>query len=202
MARKFDRSEPLVIASHNTGKVREIRALLTPLGLTVTGAAELGLAEPDETGKTFIENAVLKAQTAAQTSQRACLADDSGFCVNALGGAPGIYSARWAGPDKDFTHAMQRVSEALLLSGSKDRSSVFVCALALAWPDGHFECFEGRLSGQVTWPPRGSRGFGYDPIFTPSGHDQTFGEMDPEEKHQMSHRALAFNQLLENCLIF
>ncbi|MBL6605223.1 MAG: RdgB/HAM1 family non-canonical purine NTP pyrophosphatase [Alphaproteobacteria bacterium] len=199
MARKFNRSEKLVIASHNQGKVREIRALLEPLHIEVIGASELDLEEPEETGQTFIENAELKASLAAKTANLPALSDDSGFAVLALGGAPGIYSARWAGPDKDFSHAMERVSTALLASGSTNRSCEFICALTLAWPDGHCESFEGRISGEVSWPPRGDRGFGYDAIFTPLGHSQTFGEMDPAEKHAMSHRAIAFNQLLEAC---
>ena len=199
MARKFNRSEKLVIASHNQGKVREIRALLEPLHIEVIGASELDLEEPEETGQTFIENAELKASLAAKTANLPALSDDSGFAVLALGGAPGIYSARWAGPDKDFSHAMERVSTALLASGSTNRSCEFICALTLAWPDGHCESFEGRISGEVSWPPRGDRGFGYDPIFTPLGHSQTFGEMDPAKKHAMSHRAIAFNQLLEAC---
>ena len=199
MARKFNRSEKLVIASHNQGKVREIRALLEPLHIEVIGASELDLEEPEETGQTFIENAELKASLAAKTANLPALSDDSGFAVLALGGAPGIYSARWAGPDKDFSHAMERVSTVLLASGSTNRSCEFICALTLAWPDGHCESFEGRISGEVSWPPRGDRGFGYDPIFTPLGHSQTFGEMDPAEKHAMSHRAIAFNQLLEAC---
>ena len=200
MSRKFNAKDRLVIASHNSGKVREITDLLQPLGIKIIGAADLGLIEPEETGQTFIENAVLKAELAAQASGLPALADDSGLVVNALGGAPGIYSARWAGPDKDFTHAMRRVSEALLLGGNPDRSCSFVCALALSWPDGHTESFEGRVAGTVTWPARGERGFGYDPIFTPNGYSQTFGEMDPEHKHAMSHRADAFSQLLSSCL--
>lgn len=200
MSRKFNVKDRLVIASHNSGKVREITDLLQPLGIQIIGAADLGLIEPEETGQTFIENAVLKAELAAQASGLPALADDSGLVVNALGGAPGIYSARWAGPDKDFTHAMRRVSEALLLGGNPDRSCSFVCALALSWPDGHTESFEGRVAGTVTWPARGERGFGYDPIFTPNGYSQTFGEMDPEHKHAMSHRADAFSQLLSSCL--
>ena len=199
MTRKFNRSEKLVIASHNQGKVREIRALLAPLHIEVIGASELGLEEPEETGQTFIENAELKASLAAKTSNLPALSDDSGFAVAALGGAPGIYSARWAGADKNFSNAMERVSTALLASGSSSRTCEFICALALAWPDGYCESFEGRISGEVVWPPRGDRGFGYDPIFTPLGHSQTFGEMDPAEKHAMSHRAIAFNQLLEAC---
>jgi XTP/dITP diphosphohydrolase len=157
------------------------------------------LEEPEETGQTFIENAELKASLAAKTSNLPALSDDSGFAVAALGGAPGIYSARWAGADKNFSNAMERVSTALLASGSSSRTCEFICALTLAWPDGHCESFEGRISGEVVWPPRGDRGFGYDPIFTPLGHSQTFGEMDPAEKHAMSHRAIAFNQLLEAC---
>lgn len=200
MSRKFSREDSLVIASHNPGKVTEIADLLCPLNIKIIGAGELGLAEPEETGQTFIENAVLKATLAAEAAQLPALADDSGLVVTALGGAPGIYSARWAGPDKDFTHAMRRVSEALLLGGNPDRSCSFVCALALAWPDGHTESFEGRVSGTITWPARGDRGFGYDPIFTPLGHEQTFGEMEPEDKHAMSHRADAFSQLLSSCL--
>ena len=199
MTRKFNRLEKLVIASHNQGKVREIRALLAPLHIEVIGASELGLEEPEETGQTFIENAELKASLAAKTSNLPALSDDSGFAVAALGGAPGIYSARWAGADKNFSNAMERVSTALLASGSSSRTCEFICALTLAWPDGHCESFEGRISGEVVWPPRGDRGFGYDPIFTPLGHSQTFGEMDPAEKHAMSHRAIAFNQLLEAC---
>ena len=199
MTRKFNRSEKLVIASHNQGKVREIRALLAPLHIEVIGASELGLEEPEETGQTFIENAELKASLAAKTSNLPALSDDSGFAVAALGGAPGIYSARWAGADKNFSNAMERVSTALLASGSSSRTCEFICALTLAWPDGHCESFEGRISGEVVWPPRGDRGFGYDSIFTPLGHSQTFGEMDPAEKHAMSHRAIAFNQLLEAC---
>ena len=199
MTRKFNRSEKLVIASHNQGKVREIRALLAPLHIEVIGASELGLEEPEETGQTFIENAELKASLAAKTSNLPALSDDSGFAVAALGGAPGIYSARWAGTDKNFNNAMERVSTALLASGSSSRTCEFICALTLAWPDGHCESFEGRISGEVVWPPRGDRGFGYDPIFTPLGHSQTFGEMDPAEKHAMSHRAITFNQLLEAC---
>ena len=199
MTRKFNRSEKLVIASHNQGKVREIRALLAPLHIEVIGASELGLEEPEETGQTFIENAELKASLAAKTSNLPALSDDSGFAVAALGGAPGIYSARWAGADKNFSNAMERVSTALLASGSSSRTCEFICALTLAWPDGHCESFEGRISGEVVWPPRGDRGFGYDPIFTPLAHSQTFGEMDPAEKHAMSHRAIAFNQLLEAC---
>lgn len=197
--RRLD-SDKLVIASHNQGKIIEIRKLLEPLNITVIGAGELNLEEPEETGKTFIENAVLKASLAAKASNLPALSDDSGLAVKALGGAPGIYSARWAGPEKDFNIAMERVADALLLSGSMDRSCQFICALSLAWPDGHCENFQGSVSGTVTWPAQGNAGFGYDPIFTPVGREQTFGEMDQEEKHAISHRADAFNQLWVSCL--
>ena len=201
MTRIFSRSEKLVIASHNPGKVSEIRALLKPLRIDVVGADELGLIEPEETGKTFTENAELKARLAAEASGMPALSDDSGMAVSALGGAPGIYSARWAGPKKDFSLAIKRVNDAFLMKGSPDRSCSFICVLSLAWPDGHIESFEGRVSGTAVFPPRGSHGFGYDPIFQPTGYDLTFGEMVPQDKHAMSHRAHAFSQLLEQCLI-
>lgn len=188
----------LVVASHNAGKCREIGALLAPLGLEVVSAAELGLPEPEETGVSFAENAVIKAVAAAEGSGLPALADDSGLVVPALGGAPGIYSARWAGPGKDFRVAMERVEREL--AGHADRGAYFVCALALAWPDGHHEVHEGRVDGTLVWPPRGARGFGYDPIFQPLGHSVTFGEMEPEEKHAMSHRARAFAALLRENL--
>lgn len=198
--RKLNTDERLVIASHNQGKLVEIRQLVEPLGYSVAGADELGLDEPEETGKTFTENAVLKARLAAEAAQMPALADDSGLEVTALGGSPGIYSARWAGPDRDFSVAMQRVSEALLMVESLDRSCRFVCALALAWPDGHHESFVGTVEGHVVWPPRGDKGFGYDPMFQPVGHELSFAEMEPEAKHAMSHRARAFSQLLNACL--
>lgn len=198
MARKFPGGN-LVVASHNPGKVREIDALLRPLSADVVSAAELGLAEPEETGKTFAENACLKARAAASASGLPALADDSGLAVSALGGDPGIYSARWAGPDKDFALAMEKVEKAIQDSRSEDRTAYFVCVLALAWPDGHCEEFEGRVYGSLVWPPRGESGFGYDPVFQPDGHDITFGEMDPSDKHAMSHRAIAFSQLTDAC---
>ena len=198
--RKLSTDERLVIASHNQGKLVEIRQLVEPLGYAVAGAGELGLDEPEETGITFTENAVLKARLAAEAAQMPALADDSGLEVTALGGSPGIYSARWAGPDRDFSVAMQRVSEALLMVESLDRSCRFVCALALAWPDGHHESFVGTVEGHVVWPPRGDKGFGYDPMFQPVGHELSFAEMEPEAKHAMSHRAKAFSQLLNACL--
>ena len=200
MSRALNRKDRLLIASHNQGKVAEIGDLLRPLGINIVSARELGLDEPEETGQTFIENAVLKAELASKAARLPALADDSGLVVNALGGAPGIYSARWAGPEKDFNHAMRRVSEALLLGSNPDRSCSFICALALAWPDGHTESFEGRVNGNITWPARGQNGFGYEAIFTPLGHQQTFGEMDPSDKQAMSHRADAFAQLLSACL--
>lgn len=187
----------LVIASHNAGKVREIRDLLSPYGVEPVSAADLGLPEPDETGTTFIANAELKALQAADLSGLPALADDSGLCVEALDQEPGIFSARWAGPDRDFDLAMRLVWENLRAKGPDvGRDAHFVCALALAWPDGHVEAFEGRVNGLITWPPRGNRGFGYDPIFQPVGHDISFGEMHPEKKHAMSHRADAFAKLV------
>jgi len=199
VTRTFDHGK-LVIASHNKGKVREIGELLAPYGVAVVSAGELGLPEPEETGATFIENAVLKADAAAKAANLPALADDSGLAVHALNGAPGIYSARWAGPDKDFDLAMRKVED--LLDGHEDRSAHFACALALCWPDGHCETFEGTVQGSLIWPPRGKNGFGFDPVFRPDGHDITFGEMEPEKKHAMSHRANAFRLLVENCFDF
>ena len=193
-------AETLVIASHNPGKVREIAELVEPFGVTVKSAGELGLAEPEETGGTFAENAELKARASAESAGLPALADDSGLAVSALGGRPGIYSARWAGPDKDFRAAMDRVERELReVNGGEggDRSACFVCALTLAWPDGETRTFVGQIDGTLTYPPRGERGFGYDPVFVPEGHDITFGEMDPEQKHAMSHRARAFRQLVD-----
>lgn len=198
MMRRSLTDETLIIASHNKGKVGEIADLLAPFGLKVISAGALNLPEPEETGQTYIANAELKARAAAQAANMPALADDSGLSVTALGGAPGIYSARWAGETKDFDHAMKRVADALLLSGTTDRSAEFVCALSLAWPDGTLLSFEGRISGQIAWPPRGSFGFGYDPIFVPTGHSITFGEMDPDKKHAMSHRAVAFAKLVDH----
>lgn len=196
MARRFDEKK-LVIASHNAGKVREIGDLMAPFGVEVVSAGELDLPEPEETGDTFVANALLKAHAAAEGANLPALADDSGLAVNALDGAPGIYSARWAGPGKDFSVAMEKVEE--LLRGAEDRSASFVCALALAWPDGHAEVFEGTVDGEITWPPTGEKGFGYDPIFTAEGETITFGEMEPERKHALSHRADAFRKLVAAC---
>ncbi|MEX2618465.1 MAG: RdgB/HAM1 family non-canonical purine NTP pyrophosphatase [Alphaproteobacteria bacterium] len=196
MARHFDGGR-LVIASHNPGKVREIGALLAPFDADVVSAGDLGLPEPVEDGDSFIANAVIKAKAAAEGSGLPALADDSGLAVTALNGDPGIYSARWAGPEKDFGLAMTKVEKAL--GDAADRSAHFVCALALAWPDGHVETFEGTVSGALVWPPRGTRGFGYDPIFLPDGETEAFGEMDPDRKHAISHRADAFRKLVAGC---
>ena len=190
----MQRPKTLVIASHNPGKVREIDDLLRPFGIETVGAAALGLVEPEETGTTFAENAALKARAAARAAKLPALADDSGLAVSALDGAPGIYSARWAGPRKDFAIAMRKVEDAL--KGKSDRRAAFVAALALAWPDGRCDVFEGRVEGTLIWPPRGERGFGYDPMFVPDGHAITFGEMEPAKKHTMSHRAKAFAKLV------
>jgi len=197
MPRRFT-EDTLVVASHNPGKVREIGDLLRPFGLArVVSAGDLNLPEPEETGSTFIANATLKACAAAAASGHPALADDSGLEVTALDGAPGIYSARWAGPGKDFAVAMERVQTEL--GDSADRSANFTCALCLAWPDGHTETFEGRVFGTLVWPPRGEKGFGYDPVFQADGHAITFAEMDPADKHAISHRAEAFRQLVATC---
>jgi XTP/dITP diphosphohydrolase len=188
------RGERIVAATHNPGKVRELSALLDERFL-VTSAGALGLPEPDETETTFMGNAMLKARAAADATGLIALADDSGLCAKALDGAPGIYSARWAGPDKDFGLAMDKVKERLDEIGAQDHSAWFACALAVAWPHGPVLTVEGRVDGVLTFPPRGARGFGYDPIFIPAGRDATFGEIDPDEKHAMSHRAHAFAKL-------
>lgn len=203
--------DDLVVASHNAGKVREIRDLLASFPIAVVAASDLGLPEPEETGASFVENAVLKARAAVAASGKPALADDSGLAVDALGGEPGIYSARWAGPDKDFAQAMRSVEEKLQACGAtapEERRGRFVAVLALAWPDGHVEVFPGEVAGTLVWPPRGAKGFGYDPIFLPDGFERTFGEMTAEEKHgwrpgattALSHRARAFKALAETCL--
>ena len=196
MTRRCDGGR-LVVASHNPGKVREIEELIRPFGLRPVSAGDLGLPEPEETGVTFAANAILKARTAAVAAKLPALADDSGLVIPSLGGAPGVHSARWAGPDKDFAVAMIRVQREL--GDATDRRAHFVCALALAWPDRHVEVFEGRVDGALVWPPRGARGFGYDPIFLPEGGNLTFGEMEPAAKHAVSHRALAFAKLMAGC---
>lgn len=201
-ARRAFADATLIVASHNAGKVVEIADLLAPFAIATKGAAELGLDEPEETGTTFIANAELKALAAANATGLPALADDSGLAVDALEGAPGIYSARWAQkPDgtRDFTFAMEKLEHALALKPDAPRTAHFVCALSLAWPDGHVESFEGRVDGTLVWPMRGANGFGYDPVFVPLGGDLTFGEMDPAAKHAMSHRADAFEQLVAAC---
>lgn len=198
--RRFE-GDRLVVASHNPGKVREIADLIGPLGIDTVSAGELGLPEPEETGKTFIDNALIKAHAAAGASGLPALADDSGLAVEALGGDPGIYSARWAGPDKDFALAMRKVEDGLRKAGAatpEARRGAFVCALALAWPDGHAEVFEGTVEGTLVWPPRGGHGFGYDPMFLADGEAETFGEMEPAAKHAISHRARAFAALMRH----
>ena len=199
MARKLDKGEVLVVASHNKGKVVEIGDLVRPFGIETVSAGDLDLPEPEETETTFIGNALLKARAAAEASGKVALADDSGLCVDVLNGAPGIYSARWAGPGKDFGLAMEKVHNAVEEIDGENRTAHFICALALAWPDGHTEVFEGRVDGFLVWPPRGERGFGYDPIFQPLAEDITFGEMEPDKKHGMSHRADAFRQMVTAC---
>jgi XTP/dITP diphosphohydrolase len=194
--RRLNAGERLVVASHNPGKIAEIDALLAPFAVRTVGAAALGLPEPEETGATFEENAVLKARAAAQASGLLALADDSGLVVPALGGAPGIYSARWAGPAKDFRPAMERVQREL---GGKDRRAYFVAVLALAWPDDEAATWRGEAHGRLVWPPCGGLGFGYDPMFVPDGYEATFGEMSAELKHQISHRARAFAKLVAAC---
>jgi XTP/dITP diphosphohydrolase len=196
--RRLARGERIVVATHNAGKLREVAALLAPYGIEAVGAAELGLPEPAETEDSFLGNARIKALAAARASGLPALADDSGFSVAALGGAPGVRTADWAvQPDgrRDYAKAMARVAERAAATGSPDRRAWFTCALVLAWPDGHAEGFEGRVEGHWVWPPRGTRGFGYDPMFVPDGHAETFGEMDPEAKHAISHRARAFARL-------
>ncbi len=199
MHRRFSGNR-LIVASHNQGKVREIGELLNDFGVEPISAGELGLPEPIEDGDTFIANAEIKALAAAKCTGDIALSDDSGFAVDALNGDPGIYSARWAGPEKDFTVAMHAVQDKLeALGPDVSLKSSFICALCLAWPDGHTESFEGRVEGRFTWPPRGLKGFGYDPVFTPEGGQFTFAEMEPAEKHAISHRADAFQQLINAC---
>ena len=208
MARKL--AGRVVIATHNPGKLKEMRELLSPHGVEAVAASELGLAEPEETGSSFAENARIKAVAAARAAKLPAFADDSGLVVEALGGAPGIHSARWAGPDRNFGRAMRVIGEKLKGQGATDparRRAAFVAALCLAWPDGHMEEFEGRVDGTIADAPRGSEGFGYDPIFLPDGFTRTFGEMSAEEKHGLpprgqglSHRARAFRKLTEACL--
>ncbi len=199
----------IVIATHNAGKLREMRELLAPYGIEAVSAGELGLAEPEETGSDFASNALIKAKAAAEAANLPAFADDSGLCVEALGGAPGIYSARWAGESKEFYAAMNRIRAEVEKTGAKRPwRAHFVSALAVCWPDGHVEAVEGRVDGDLAFPPRGTAGFGYDPCFLPDGHDRTFGEMTSDEKHgipadgsrALSHRARAFQALARVCL--
>jgi XTP/dITP diphosphohydrolase len=189
--------EKLVVASHNAGKVKEINALLEKFGVNAISAAQLNLLEPEETEDSFVGNALLKARAAANASGLVALADDSGLEVMALSGAPGIYSARWAGEKRDFYEAMAKVESELKAKNANDYSAQFICVLALVYPNGDEKVFEGIVKGQLEFPPRGENGFGYDPIFVPDGYDITFGQMDPDKKHAMSHRANAFKLLVE-----
>jgi len=193
---KLSRGDTLLVATHNPGKLREIRELLAPFGIRAKGAAEMRVPEPEETGTTFAENALLKAKAAAHSSGLPALADDSGLCVAALAGAPGIYSARWAGPDKNFAVGISRIESELRRKGAIQSLAKFVCVLVLATHGGETDTFEGEVCGHLEFPPRGSKGFGYDPIFVPEGLSQTFGEIDPARKHAMSHRARAFEKFL------
>jgi XTP/dITP diphosphohydrolase len=201
--RRLSRGDRLVVATHNRGKLEEIAALLEPYGVAVTGAAELGLAEPEETEETFVGNARIKAHAAARATGLPALADDSGIEVEALGGAPGVHTADWAETPagRDFEMAMRRTWEALEAAGAPEpRRAAFRCTLVLAWPDGTDAVFEGRMDGRIVWPMRGTQGHGYDPIFQPDGHAQTFGEMDRWEKNRISHRADAFRKFVAGCL--
>lgn len=203
MARRLAAGDRLIVASHNPGKLREIADLIRPFGLVAVSAGELGLPEPEETETTFAGNARLKAVAAATSAGLPALSDDSGMAVDALGGAPGIYSARWAGPSKDFAAAMEKVAREVKArqawSAPGPRAS-FICALCLAWPDGSSDIFKGKIDGHLVWPPRGTRGFGYDPMFLADGETETFGEMEPDKKHGISHRARAFRLFVDACL--
>jgi XTP/dITP diphosphohydrolase len=201
MTRKFE-GDRLLVATHNQGKLDEITDLLKPFGVSVVGNAELGLPEPEETGTTFVENARIKAHAAAQATGLPALSDDSGIAIDALGGAPGVYTADWAetGNGRDFVMAMTRAHDELLASGAAQPwTARFCCTLVLAWPDGHDEVFPGVMEGQVVWPMRGDQGHGYDPVFQPQGYDITFGEMDRWEKNRISHRADAFTKFVKGC---
>lgn len=198
MTRKFSGAD-LVIATHNRGKLEEIGAMFRGKAISLTCAADHGLSAPEETGRTFLENATLKALSVARATGTPALADDSGFCVEALDGAPGVYSADWAETPggRDFGAAMRKVHNAM--GDEKNRRAAFVCCLALAWPDGHVESAEGRVAGEVVWPPRGDKGFGYDPMFMPDGYGVTYAEMPADEKNKNSHRAAAFRAMIEKC---
>ncbi len=197
MGRKLPAGSRLVLASHNRGKLAELADLLRPFRIEIVSAGDLGLPEPDETAPDFAGNARIKASAAATASGLPAISDDSGFCAAALAGEPGVFSARWGGPEKDFARAMARVNERT--GDAADRRAWFMAALCLAWPDAHTETFLGRVDGTMVWPPRGDKGFGYDPMFLPEGGTSTFGEMDPDVKHQVSHRARAFAQVMAAC---
>jgi XTP/dITP diphosphohydrolase len=188
----------LVVASHNKGKLVEMADLLRPFGLECVSAGSLGVIEPEETGLTFEANAALKARHTADATKLPALADDSGMCVDALDGDPGVFTANWAGPKRDWARAMRMVEAAL--NGNPNRRAQFVSVLSIAWPDGHVETFRGEVAGTLVWPPRGTKGFGYDPVFVPQGHSLTFAEMEPALKHTISHRAVAFAKFRDGCL--
>ena len=194
-------NEKIIIASHNEGKVSEIKDLLKNYNLNIISSSELGIDEPEENGSSFEENALIKSSTTSKLSKTISISDDSGLCVNSLNGDPGIYSARWAGPNKDFLYAANKINKSLIEKESKDLSAYFICVLAVSWPDGDYKTFKGRVDGTLTFPPRGNNGFGYDPIFIPKGHESTFGEMEPKYKHSISHRNKAFELLSKELLV-
>ena len=200
MKKKID-NEKIIIASHNEGKVSEIKDLLKNYNLNIISSSELGIDEPEENGSSFEENALIKSSTTSKLSKTISISDDSGLCVNSLNGDPGIYSARWAGPDKDFLYAANEINKSLIEKESKDLSAYFICVLAVSWPDGDYKTFKGRVDGTLTFPPRGNNGFGYDPIFIPKGYESTFGEMEPKYKHSISHRNKAFELLSKELLV-
>ena len=200
MKKKID-NEKIIIASHNEGKVSEIKDLLKNYNLNIISSSELGIDEPEENGSSFEENALIKSSTTSKLSKTVSISDDSGLCVNSLNGDPGIYSARWAGPNKDFLYAANKINKSLIEKESKDLSAYFICVLAVSWPDGDYKTFKGRVDGTLTFPPRGNNGFGYDPIFIPKGHESTFGEMEPKYKHSISHRNKAFELLSKELLV-
>ena len=200
MKKKID-NEKIIIASHNEGKVSEIKDLLKNYNLNIISSSELGIDEPEENGSSFEENALIKSSTTSKLSKTISISDDSGLCVNSLNGDPGIYSARWAGPNKDFLYAANKINKSLIEKESKDLSAYFICVLAVSWPDGDYKTFKGRVDGTLTFPPRGNNGFGYDPIFIPKGYESTFGEMEPKYKHSISHRNKAFELLSKELLV-
>ena len=199
--RQLERGSEIVLASHNAGKLHEFSLLLAETGIKVRSAAELNLPEPEETATDFEGNALIKAEAAAKATGLPALADDSGFCVAALGGKPGVYSARWAGPQRDMSIAMNRVWDEMQVSGLADKAASFVVVLCLAWPDGAYRFVKGECRGQVTWPVRGEHGHGYDPMFVPEGETRTFAEMDEREKNRFSHRGQAMERFLKECVI-